>query len=68
MFRAGAGGFGYRALSTTLMIATGSMQLLQIGSIIMAAIFLSHHCWRTPETMKTDLETSWLQEALLWTP
>jgi hypothetical protein len=36
MFRVTTGGFGYRALSTTLMIATGSMQLLQNGTIIMA--------------------------------
>jgi hypothetical protein len=34
----------------------------------MAAIVLTHHCWRTPERMETDSETGWLEEALLWTP
>jgi len=67
-FRVTTGGFGYRALSATQMIATGSMQLLQNGSIMMAAIVLTHHCWRNPGRMETDSETSWLQEALLWTP
>ena len=40
MFRVTTGGFGYRVLSATLMIATGSMQLLQNGSIVMGTVVL----------------------------